>query len=315
MPELTEPLAHAEELSYELAERAYSGTSHFPEKRAKREQESYAEDVNGFYAEMSALCTNDDQRKILAEEILRYKENYLKHYNAYLTSHANVVSSFIAGPANFPVERMNKRADWAHNKMTAFMEWREKARGSIKKKLLTARTPEEIQNVAWAGLKREISRSLATIEEIDAGGSFYTRSAFVSSIAGKIERLAANGQDELVEAALGLLKRYNQDHKKPAFTERHKVWAMLETARKVAAKPKESSPGEGPLFSRDGVEVILNAGIDRVQIFFPGKPEEEMRSKLKGAGWNWSPREGAWQRKATEAAKYSALQIIGANDE
>jgi hypothetical protein len=35
---------------------------------------------------------------------------------------------------------------------------------------------------------------------------------------------------------------------------------------------------------------------NRLRIFFPGKPSEDFRRRLKGAGFRFSPTEGAWQR-------------------
>jgi hypothetical protein len=38
------------------------------------------------------------------------------------------------------------------------------------------------------------------------------------------------------------------------------------------------------LVEADGIRIVSNKPADRVQIFFPGKPNEEMRGELKGEG-------------------------------
>ncbi len=58
------------------------------------------------------------------------------------------------------------------------------------------------------------------------------------------------------------------------------------------------------------VIVVDNVEINRLQIFFPNKPNEEIRTKLKRSGFRFSPRNNnAWQRHRSEDAKYKADQI------
>lgn len=45
-----------------------------------------------------------------------------------------------------------------------------------------------------------------------------------------------------------------------------------------------------------GIRFVDNTDANRYQIFFPGKPKEEIRSLLKHRGFRWSPTAGAWQR-------------------
>lgn len=52
----------------------------------------------------------------------------------------------------------------------------------------------------------------------------------------------------------------------------------------------------------DGVRLIENAELNRVQLIFDAKPPAEVRRQLKLRGFRWSPTEGAWQRHLTSGA-------------
>lgn len=45
----------------------------------------------------------------------------------------------------------------------------------------------------------------------------------------------------------------------------------------------------------NGVRVVMNTEENRLQLFFPNKPDEEMRSKLKQNAFRWCPSNGCWQ--------------------
>jgi len=55
-------------------------------------------------------------------------------------------------------------------------------------------------------------------------------------------------------------------------------------------------------WSFDGGEVKFNTEVNRIQIIFDGKPDEETRSELKGEAFKWAPSQGAWQRQLTDNA-------------
>ena len=59
-----------------------------------------------------------------------------------------------------------------------------------------------------------------------------------------------------------------------------------------------------------GVRMRSSAETNRTQIFFPGKPPEEIIRELKSNGFRWSPSEGAWQRFQSSWAEYMAVQIM-----
>ena len=59
----------------------------------------------------------------------------------------------------------------------------------------------------------------------------------------------------------------------------------------------------------DGGMIVTNEEINRVQIIFDAKPDETIRRELKGWGFRWSPREGAWQAQRTPRYLHRAKRI------
>jgi acyl carrier protein len=48
-------------------------------------------------------------------------------------------------------------------------------------------------------------------------------------------------------------------------------------------------------FTKGDLRIVQNADISRIQIFFPGKPDADIRSLLKSNGFRWSGENGCWQ--------------------
>ncbi len=59
-------------------------------------------------------------------------------------------------------------------------------------------------------------------------------------------------------------------------------------------------------------DATISEGDNRVRITLPGKPPEDVRRALKGAGFRWSPTAGAWQRFASNAAWFEARRVLAA---
>jgi hypothetical protein len=58
------------------------------------------------------------------------------------------------------------------------------------------------------------------------------------------------------------------------------------------------------------VKILVSPEKNRVQIFFPGKPSEAVRTELKSSGFRWSPMEEAWQKNVSSYAEHQAKSIV-----
>jgi hypothetical protein len=56
----------------------------------------------------------------------------------------------------------------------------------------------------------------------------------------------------------------------------------------------------------NGIRIVDNVEENRLQMFFPCKPEEKIREELKRKGFRWSPYNKAWQRHRGNNANYAA---------
>lgn len=128
-PDAAPTIASPDDIDAAFADRAFAGTSWTPERRGYLYREDYATGVNSLYAELWPLAKTPEQRTLLAAEMETFRTGSLRRMNAYLASHANVVSSFIAGPSKFPAERMRKRSDAADRKFMEYTQWRAQALG------------------------------------------------------------------------------------------------------------------------------------------------------------------------------------------
>ena len=72
-----------------------------------------------------------------------------------------------------------------------------------------------------------------------------------------------------------------------------------------ATKSKGTKESENKFFKvKENVEAM------RVQLFFEGKPDSEVRDILKSNGFRWAPSVGAWQRQLNTNGRYAVDRVI-----
>lgn len=105
-------------------------------------------------------------------------------------------------------------------------------------------------------------------------------------------------------------KRYDE---LSGYAQTPNLWLNRQKRRAERAELSESAKGQ--LFKEEcicGVRVVHNTTLERIQLIFPGRPDDETRADLKSSAFRWSPREGAWQRKLTRNGVWAANGILAA---
>ena len=59
----------------------------------------------------------------------------------------------------------------------------------------------------------------------------------------------------------------------------------------------------------EGGTAEANTDMNRLQLFFDERPDDQQRAALKSNGFKWAPSQNAWQRQLTDNAIYSAGRI------
>lgn len=74
---------------------------------------------------------------------------------------------------------------------------------------------------------------------------------------------------------------------------------------------QQAARAPAPDIEGDGWRIVENVEDNRLQIVFDDKPPAEVRSRLKSAGFRWSPTAGAWQRQLSNGARWAAKSALG----
>lgn len=285
----TEGAIHLGQLS-NLAYRAYLGTSMSPEKRASDCIKSYDKDLIEFLAE------------IPVEHQTWVKGKYISLFTAWLSAKSRCISSFIAGPSNFPVSHAQKYNNWEHGAYEAFVEWKEK-------------TVKRLNRKEKVSIDLELIETENTIEQLKANQQ-------IMKDCNKVVQSKKMSNEEKIEELenLGLSKANASKLLTPDYCNRlgfrgfeltnnnarikHYEEKLEKLQNRINARNEETKET-----TINGVRIVENIEADRLQIFFDGIPAENIRKSLKSNGFRWSPSNGCWQ-SYLQSGKYKMSRLV-----
>ncbi len=247
-----------------------------------------------------------------AERVYRLAERYSKKMAEYYNKESNIgmmcPSVMISGTGNFPVKKKERQvAAWKRN-----YEFYEYVQGIL----------EKIKNILYGKeiIKSDDENAVEKLEKKLAG---LKENQEKMKAANKAIRMKDTEKGDAALRELGYTDRQIAELRKPDFCGRvgypsyalannnqniHRVEGRLKALK--AAKEQENSESNNKYFRS-----VENTEIMRLQLFFDGKPDSDIRDILKKNGFRWSPRNKCWQRQLTNNARYAMKQVLKSLEE
>lgn len=111
-----------------------------------------------------------------------------------------------------------------------------------------------------------------------------------------------NDDPKAIEKLKAKLERLENERESIKARE-HETWELINIGANIRetklriTRLEEQETLVFPEIKFKGGKAIHNKDINRIQLLFDDKPNEEIRNQLKRNGFHWSRREGAWQRE------------------
>ena len=127
------------------AVQSYSGISHNGTARANGDKEAFDKFMATATAAGEGLAETDAQREALSEAVKQLRGDYLTQYRTLMNVRAGTYSGYVAGRGNLNSKQANSRNNALDKAMQQFDGWVGDNVDRIKKAVLGARTPEQVQ--------------------------------------------------------------------------------------------------------------------------------------------------------------------------
>lgn len=229
------------------------------------------------------------------KELERFKEKFREKVLKILGYRKRSINAMVTGPAKFPSE---KNRSTIEKEMEAVEELSALCR-KVRKKFAPKKNEDPEEKLA------QLQTDLDIMKEANKVYKEFQK--------GKEE---VEGYSEDAIRAAEKFDRLKKEGKMPGEDKPFPSYALTSTRNKIKRiensleKEKKGPKGTETYRTVEDVEVIKDHDQERLQVFFPGKPSKEVRDTLKEKSFKWSPSNGAWQRKLTNAAIYSVDSFL-----
>lgn len=304
----SETSTYLSDIPHAVALAAHSGTSFVPERRADQVVTGWADEMSGRYKAFAAMCTTDADRAALEHAFPFFHRALLTSYLTYLRSRHGMVSTMIAGASKFPARRQNKLADRAHAHVSRYLSLAE----HLTKKMIRRLVPQ------YRPIMSGDSDAVTRLEEKIAEQKAEQARMKLINARHRMFKKDPTGKwaADLTEAEQIRIKNYQPQYSwEPnphAPFELSNLGACIRTNEKrlEGLKARKAAPVQVVTSTDGDIRAEVDNPANRVRLFFPGKPDADVRQKLKSNGFRWAPSNGCWQAYCTDRAVAIASEFV-----
>ena len=295
-----------DDLSYDALERSYSWISFDPEKRAKREQQDWADSMEQLY---NSHAEQAQQTGALEAYNAAFEKGYaslLKNYKEMISIRARTFSTAVTGGAGITARKIASNESLMqreYEKLKIHNQEVEKLKNKLAK--IAKNTPAdqyETGEVVKSVDVNAIAKLQDKIKQLEEKKEYIYRQQKAekeykkSKDSSVFEKYDIKKED--VEEMLDEINRYGYAlYSNPA-----NINAEIRRIReRITGLEKNQSKGEEEILIEGG-KIVKNGATQRLQIFFDGIPDKDVREKLKRHAFKWAPSVKAWQRTLTPNA-------------
>lgn len=250
-----------------------------------------------------------EKRPEEAERAYRLAERYSKKMAEYYNKESSIgmmcPSVMISGAGNFPVKKKERQVA-AFERNHEFYQHVQKILGKIEsilygKEIIKSnderaieKLEEKLEDLKDTQERMKAANKAVRMKDIETGNDLLREMGYSEE---NIKELRTPDYIGCIGYPPYLLTNNNQNI--------HRIEGRLKQLKEVKEKGDSEQNYEDLGFTlKENVEDM------RIQLFFNGKPEPEIRDILKSHAFKWSPKNGCWQRQLTNNAKYATKRAI-----
>lgn len=231
----------------------------------------------------------------------RYARRLAEWTNAYNRNGASCPSILVSGGSNFPVAKKEKQ----NAREKALWQEYDEIKGLLDKIKSVGNGAVDLADPHAREMLQDQLQKLQT--QLDTGKAMNAHYRKHQTMKGFPDL----PDDEAAKMDHSISNSYSFAQKPMPDYELSSLRGKIKRVQERLAELDKLQSGDAPKgWSFDGGEVVINAELNRLQIVFDGKPDDDTREKLKSHGFRWAPSQSAWQRQLTDNAIYAAKNLL-----